>query len=316
MAAAPGPTRLPAYRLYGEVGGATLHELPDLLHLETIAARSRVHDWEIRPHRHEALFQILVIRAGRVQAQLDGRRETQRGPCAITVPALAAHGFRFSRRIDGVVITLAQAQLLALIGDDRRWRETLLRLRVIAPASAALCHAAGVLRDEYGGQDPWRAAALVTAARQVLLEAARCAPPAVLSEPSAAGSRALQHVQRLQALVERQFRRQPPMAELAATLGITPTQLNRVCGQVLGHPALAVLHQRLLLEAQRELGYTTMGIKQVAIGLGFADPGYFTRFFRRLTGLTPTAWRQRAREPASGSASGSAPEPVLNPVRV
>jgi AraC family transcriptional activator of pobA len=104
----------------------------------------------------------------------------------------------------------------------------------------------------------------------------------------------LQHVRRYQALVEAQFRRQPGLPELAEPLGITPTQLNRVCHRVLGHSALGVLHARLLLEAQRELGYTTMSVKQVAIGLGFADAGYFTRWFQRLTGRTPSLWRQAA----------------------
>jgi len=62
-----------------------------------------------------------------------------------------------------------------------------------------------------------------------------------------------------------------------------------------------VLHARLVLEAQRDLAYTTMTIKQIGLGLGFADAGYFTRFFQRETGRTPTAWRaQAARSEGSG----------------
>ena len=96
------------------------------------------------------------------------------------------------------------------------------------------------------------------------------------------------------ALVEARFREQPTLAALAAEVGITPTQLNRVCHQVLGHSALGVLHGRLLLEAQRDLAYTTLSIKQIGLSLGFADAGYFTHFFQRLSGHTPTAWRALA----------------------
>ena len=39
-------------------------------------------------------------------------------------------------------------------------------------------------------------------------------------------------------------------------LGITPTQLNRVCRQRAGHTRARVLHARLMLEAQRDLAYT------------------------------------------------------------
>jgi AraC family transcriptional activator of pobA len=87
------------------------------------------------------------------------------------------------------------------------------------------------------------------------------------------------------------FRRHPTQAELAARLGITPTQLNRACKQVLGHTAQGVLHARLLLQAQRELAYNGLSIKQIAFDLGFSDAAYFTRFFRRGAGVSPAQWR-------------------------
>ena len=77
-------------------------------------------------------------------------------------------------------------------------------------------------------------------------------------------------MQRFRAWVEQRFRSQPALAALAALareLGITPTQLNRVCHQVLGHSALGVLHGRLVLEALRDLAYTALAIKQIADGL-------------------------------------------------
>ena len=46
-----------------------------------------------------------------------------------------------------------------------------------------------------------------------------------------------------------------------------------------------------MLEALRDLAYTALAIKQIADGLGFTDAGYFTRFFQRQTGHTPSAWR-------------------------
>jgi AraC family transcriptional activator of pobA len=56
---------------------------------------------------------------------------------------------------------------------------------------------------------------------------------------------------------------------------------------------LQVVHQRLLLEAKRNLIYTNMTVNQLAERLGFADPAYFSRFFRRLSGASPKAFRQR-----------------------
>jgi AraC family transcriptional regulator, transcriptional activator of pobA len=287
----PSGAALPAYALYGEPQQTGL---PELLHIETIARRSRVHDWEIRPHRHETLFQILVIASGSVQAQLDTEPVRLKGPCAITVPAMAVHGFRFSPAIDGMVITVADRQVQGLLAADTGWRGAVAQLQAVGPVPAAVLQAADTLRDDYLRPGRWWASAIDTGLRRLLLELARAAPAAAASTDAAPTDRALQHVRRFQALVEQHYRRQPPLPELAARLGITPTQLNRVCRSVLDHPALGVLHARLLLEAQRELGYTGMSIKQVAIGLGFGDAGYFTRWFQRLTGQTPSGWRQAA----------------------
>jgi len=51
------------------------------------------------------------------------------------------------------------------------------------------------------------------------------------------------------------------------------------------------MHARLLLQAQRELTYSRLSVKQIAFELGFTDAAYFTRFFRRLAGCSPAQWR-------------------------
>jgi len=293
----PAPAALPAYSLYGE---PQQPGLGDVLHVETIEQRSRVHDWEIRAHRHEHLFQILVIHSGTVEAQLDDRSLQLEGPCAITVPALAVHGFRFAPGIDGAVFTVVEQHLASLGGMLADWRAVLWQLRTIAPVPASLIAAAEALRDDYLGSGRWRALAVDAGLRRLLVEIAR-AEPAGTAAAGPEGGRAMRHVQAFRALVDARFRQQPALAALAGQIGITPTQLNRVCQRVLGHSALAVLHARILLEAQRELAYTAMSIKQVGLGLGFADAGYFTRFFQRLTGRTPSAWRAAARAGAAVS---------------
>jgi AraC family transcriptional activator of pobA len=284
--------RLPAYALYGEPGSAAL----DHLHCESIAERSRLHDWEIRPHRHDALFQLLVIDSGGARVTLDGEQLALQGPALVTVPALTAHGFVFAPDVQGVVFTVSELHLATLLRPHPRLADAVLRRRVVAPPPHAseLAAAAAALRDEALGHGAWRAAALDAALLRLAVAVARGAEPALRAVPMPRplqAPRALAHVQRLRTLVEAQFRQQPTVAALAAQLGITPTQLNRACGEVLGHAAQAVLHGRLLQQAQRELAYTNLSIKQIGIELGFSDAAYFTRFFLRQAGATPSAWR-------------------------
>lgn len=284
---------LPAYALYGE---PSRQGLEDRLHVETVAQRSRLHDWEIKPHRHEALFQILVIRSGRVQAWLDGQEQALQGPVVVTVPAMAAHGFGFSTDVVGMVFTADQAHLWGLLGSaEPALRQALQALRALVGPQPQVWQAAEQLRAEFQGHERWRQVAIDTALLRLALAIARIAPGHATPQTDAP-ERAVAHVQRLQALVEAGFRQQPALSDLAMQIGITPTQLNRVCQRVLGHSALGVLHARVLLQAQRDLAYTGMSVKQVAHGLGFGDAGYFTRFFQRQTGLAPSAWRAARRD--------------------
>lgn len=300
------PRRVPAYALYGETGPGAW---PDRLHAESIAARSRDHGWEIRPHRHEALCQWLVLARGQAWALLDGQARVLHAPAVVTVPALATHGFEFSPDVEGHVITLPEPHLRALLAGHGDLAERLLVLRGWALAGAHAVHgqavldAAARLRQEAEAQAPWRGAALDAAVLHLAVVLARALPAPVDRLAGAAPERARAHVRRLQALLEAQYRRQPSQAVLAAQLGLTPTQLNRACQQVLGHTALGVLHARLLLQARRELAYTALSIKQVALELGFADAAYFTRFFRRAIGSTPSSWRAQAQGGAPGAHS-------------
>jgi AraC family transcriptional activator of pobA len=294
----PAPSKPPLYELYGESGiGSAL----DGLHLESIADRSRLHNWEIQPHRHAALLQLLLIERGRVHVGIDGRELALQGPAVVWVPPFAVHGFDFAPETRGHVVTLDQAWLRKLLGGTGGLWEELGHARALtlkrgSPPWRALQAMAEGLQIEYAALHRWRGQVLEGAVLTMAAVVARLAHLSQAQEPAAAGEgRAMLHLARFREQVEGSFREHPTLATLADPLGITPTQLNRLCRRHLRCSALDVLHQRLLLEAKRELGYTTLQVRQIADGLGFSDPAYFTRFFQRLTGFSPSAWRGRGR---------------------
>ena len=94
------------------------------------------------------------------------------------------------------------------------------------------------------------------------------------------------------ALVEKEFRAGKTVAAFAAELGVTPTHLTRSCNAACGHSAHEILADRIFFEARRLLRDTRMPVQEVAAGLGFHSPAYFTRAFQKVVGETPTAFRK------------------------
>ncbi|MBU4612964.1 helix-turn-helix domain-containing protein [Achromobacter sp. GG226] len=289
---------VPTYALYGEQPARVL---PEPLHCESIPSRSRLHGWEIREHRHPHFLQILYIAAGSGRARMATAEVTLQAPCILVVPAGVAHGFQFSEDIDGFVFTAVQASVPP--GVLAAFVEPVFHDLAHAGAPREdVAHAVHMLMSAWGAPpQPWRQAALLAGLTLVLVQLAaaraRAHVQAVITT-----TRAHHHAERFRILVERHFREHRSIDDYAGRLGITPTQLNRVCREVLGHSALTVIQRRLLAEAERELAFTTLSVKEVALTLGFADAAYFSRFFVRHAGQTPTAYRRAARQSLSEQA--------------
>ncbi|WP_166349696.1 helix-turn-helix domain-containing protein [Phytoactinopolyspora limicola] len=82
----------------------------------------------------------------------------------------------------------------------------------------------------------------------------------------------------------------------AAQLGVTPGYLNDLVRHEAGTTAGRVLRTATLNEAQRQLVQTDRSCAQIAALLGFTDASYFSRFFRRETGNTPSEFRVSQRD--------------------
>lgn len=79
----------------------------------------------------------------------------------------------------------------------------------------------------------------------------------------------------------------------AGRLNITTTYLSRIIRQITGRTVIDHIDQMLIIEAMWLLNSTTLSIAQIAERLHFAESTTFSRFFRRLKGLNPNAYRNR-----------------------
>lgn len=280
MATSPRP--VPQYDLYGDAGAPVREEF---FHCETIRIRSERYQWEIAPHVHPGLAQILFVATGQVELHLSTKVEAFSGPVLVRVPCGTVHGFHFSSDVDGLVVTVSQDFLDSLSRHDSL-REHLQgqavdiptpdrvqRLRAVGQALLA------AERDRFALDAHRLHQALGEAWLRIAVE---------MQAGTAAGS-AL--VERFQALVENHYRAHKPLDFYAGELGCTMRTLSRQVSAAFGITPLQFINRRLLFEARRLLRFTNASCAEVADELGFEDPSYFSRFYLRLAGKRPSADR-------------------------
>lgn len=289
--------RIPNYALYGDQDAPAWS---NSFNFEWIPQRSAPYQWEIQVHRHDAFVQLLCLTAGSGEVRMNGARIAARAPCLIVVPAGAAHGFHFSTDVDGPVVTATQKVLESLAVLLMPGLVDVIRApRVLAlpdtGALEALMPLFMAIERESRSHSEGQTAAGMALLTALLVQVARLAGPAD-SDPvgNTAGRRKQRQIQQFKSLLDRDFRQHRPVQAYADALGLTAGQLSRICREVLGMSALDVIHARLVHEAQRELVYTVGSIQQLAAELGFEDDAYFSRFFKRHTGLSPRDFRAHA----------------------
>lgn len=290
---------IPNYDLYGD---SSRIEDSGAFNFEWIPQRSALYNWLIHPHRHDSFIQVLYLTQGKVDVQIEHALQTLQAPCVMLIPAGHVHGFRFARDTQGPVVTAMQKPLEsaaalmmpALQGTIRTPRLLSLHAEMryidqLMPLFLALEHES---RTPAAGQ----VAAGTSLLLALLVQVHRISQ---LSDSASTPthysiSRKAQQIEKFRSLIDKNFRTEHSLQAYADLVGVSVGQLSRVCREVLGKSSLQVMNDRLIQEAQRELVYTSLSIKQLASELGFNDDAYFSRFFRKQTGVTPKAYRANA----------------------
>ncbi|CAN7331289.1 helix-turn-helix domain-containing protein [Massilia sp. LjRoot122] len=294
------PTRLsrpsreiPQFALYGEQAQA---DSAEAVHIELIETRSRLYDWHIGTHVHRGLFQVLFLFAGEVRASIGDEVRECTGPVAITIHPALVHGFDFSEQAQGYVLTIDQQVLFATARDHGELFAPLFvepLTIALAPGGATRTRLESLLEQlllEAAGPQPGHELILEWLARAALLLLVRAQAEHRLADQSGRGDFAL--YTRFRAEVEARYKEQWQVGQYAAALRVTPTRLNRLCLRIAGRSAFDIAQERLLLEACRQLTYLPAGVASIAYELGFQDPAYFSRLFKKRFGVTPREYRQ------------------------
>lgn len=285
---------IPQFGLYGEPGWI---DDPEFIHIEDIASRSGPLGWVIGAHRHGQLFQLLCIHDGEVEVHLDDQVFYLKGAWVICIPAGVVHSFKFAKDTRGAIVTLAGPLLLEERGSRAQpYFEPLF--------SQATCIDFGqeehfrrqlklVLQDikhEFSHALSGRSLMCEWLVRILLMCIFRQHEQNGQAQSNT--SAPTQMIRQIKALIEQHYRDHWSVEQYADEMGSTVSRLNRLTGELLGQTVKQMIQERMLLEVKRRLIYTRNNLDQIAYDLGFKDPGYFSRYFKRAEGVPPGQFRK------------------------
>jgi len=288
-------TSIPKFGLYGEDSGR-LH--PGFVHIENIAERSRQHDWTIEPHRHGKLFQLLYLDNGKVNVRVDEASYALEGHWVICIPSGTVHGFSFPADTQGQVLTVVEtfmqtndSQIQPYL-DQMTAQPGLIEFSAKAVLLDQFRQYLNLIREEISQAETAHSLMLKWLVNIVFVTLFRQQENTPQPDQKGPHFRKLM-VNRFRQLLESNYRQHWNVQQYAQALHTSASTLNRHCSEQIGANAKGIIQERLLIEIKRRLIYTRDSLDNIAYHLGYKDPSYFSRFFKKLEGLSPTEYRQK-----------------------
>lgn len=97
---------------------------------------------------------------------------------------------------------------------------------------------------------------------------------------------------RFRQMLEHHYKQMHTVKEYANHLNVSVKTLTNSVYESSRSTPLKIINDRIILEAKRQLFYSDLKIKEIAFSLGFEDPSYFVKFFKRQTGTLPAEFRE------------------------
>lgn len=271
----------------------------DILHCERISQRRHIHGGSVEPHYHDGLTQVFFFAGGDVRCRLDIDDITLSGPSLVWMPALISHAFEYPPDILGWVITIASRDLHRFLEENQnlyKWADHCAHLSgpELLGALSMLRGVVEALEREFCEPAEGRNQALSAHFQLLLIHMHRAFETHQPASPERKDRR-FALLRRFQDLIDTSRPKNRSIADYANELAVTPSHLTRVVKALTGRNAGALVHERMILEAKRQLIFSDQSIADIAYKMGFSSASYFSRFFLDKTGENPKEFRKSQR---------------------
>ena len=249
------------------------------------------------PHRHD-YHELLWLRTGCGEHVLDGRPLEVRPHSVTLIGRGQVHVFRQAEDVVGAAVRFGDEALLggaaqratpgwALAGRGG------LTVEVPEGEIARLESVIAALEAEAVRPPDARSAELERHLLSVLLLWLERWHEATRTERRDADDAEVQLHQRFAERLEADYARHHDAAHYADALGVPAAALSRALSHVTGRSTKELVTDRVMLEAARLLRFTDLTVQAIGHRVGFRDPLYFSRAFKRHQGEAPQAYRAR-----------------------
>jgi transcriptional regulator GlxA family with amidase domain len=231
-------------------------------------------DWLARVHEHGALVcsacsgVLLIAETG----LLSGREATIHPSYA---PTFRENFPDIRLTLDEILVATGDRQELVMAGASASWHDLVLYLvaRHVGPTAAQAVAKFLLLQWHLDGQGPYVPFAPPTDhGDAVVLEA--------------------------QSWLRTSYAVAAPVTELVERSGLPERTFKRRFATATGYAPIEYVQRVRVEEAKRRLERTSMPVDKLSYAVGYEDPASFRRLFKRITGVTPAAYRRKLQLPA------------------
>ncbi|MEL7161454.1 MAG: helix-turn-helix domain-containing protein, partial [Bacteroidota bacterium] len=149
-----------------------------------------------------------------------------------------------------------------------------------------------VFVEEFGNHDNIQAEMLRMLLKRLIIKLTRIAKQQHLKEQMAQPE--LDIVRKYNLLVEKHYKEYHQVQDYANLLHKSPKTLSNLFKKAGAKSPLKIIQERIAMEGKRLLLYTDKDVAEVAYETGFQESSHFSRFFKKMTGLPPGAFRARS----------------------
>lgn len=283
-------------RIYqGLYGSDEIEFTKGLIHISPFGIIGKKHQNNVLQHAHNHLFQVFLIQKGTTLFLFNTQTVKVDQPTIITVPKNTEHGFEHQTDVNGWIISLSDTVLEHMIYREAEVVNSLEDVHIVTIIKDNLIEEIEKTIHkcvlEYNDKKPGRLLMLEYLVGQLVVQLHRL-PKNQKKKLNKTDHSSKIYFRKFTQSIKKTTDYKRTIDDYAVELGITSGHLNKICQSVASQSPKEIIMKYFITEGQLLLTDVTLTISEVAYKLNFDDKSYFSRVFKKKTGITPAEFRK------------------------